>query len=82
MVRTQIQLTEEQARELRRLASERGLAMAELVRQAVDEMLRSIKEITPAERRKRAFDAAGRFHSGLRDLSEKHDEYLDEDFAS
>ena len=39
MVRTQIQLTEEQAEGLKRLAAERGVSMAELVRQSVQRLL-------------------------------------------
>lgn len=34
------------------------------------------------ERRKRAIEAAGRFRSGLSDLSAEHDKYLDEAMAS
>ena len=39
----------------------------------------ALREITdPAERRQRALAAAGRFHSGLQDLSGDHDKYLDD----
>jgi len=36
MVRTQIQLTEEQARALKEIAAARGESMAEVIRRAVD----------------------------------------------
>ena len=36
MIRTQVQLTEEQARALRNLASARQVSVAELIRQSVD----------------------------------------------
>lgn len=82
MVRTQIQLTEEQARALKRLASRKHVSLAALVRAGVDEVLRSEGAITDTERRRRAVKAAGRFRSGRRDLSERHDEQLVESFGS
>jgi hypothetical protein len=81
MVRTQIQLTEGQAKALKKLASSRHLSIAELIRQAVDAMIRSNIVVDAEERRKRALDAAGRFRSGLRDLSTEHDKYLEEAFS-
>ncbi|MGH2555074.1 MAG: ribbon-helix-helix protein, CopG family, partial [Actinomycetota bacterium] len=33
MIRTQVQLTEEQARQLKRVAAERGVSLAEIIRQ-------------------------------------------------
>lgn len=41
MVRTQIQLTEEQSRTLKKLAMTRHLSVAELIRQAVDNMIKT-----------------------------------------
>lgn len=35
MVRTQIQFTEEQARKVRRVARERGISMAEVIRRCI-----------------------------------------------
>ena len=81
MIRTQIQLTKEQAKALKKLASSRHLSVAELIRQAVDTMIRSNVVVNAEERRKRALDAAGRFRSGLRDLSTEHDKYLEEAFS-
>jgi hypothetical protein len=81
MVRTQVQLTEQQAKALKKLASSRHLSIAELIRQAVDTMIRSNIVVDAEERRKRALDAAGRFRSGLRDLSTEHDKYLEEAFS-
>jgi Arc/MetJ-type ribon-helix-helix transcriptional regulator len=76
MVRTQVQLTEEQAQALRNLASARQVSVAELIRQSVDTLIRSSGEIDIEERRRRAIAAAGRFHSGASNISAKHDEYL------
>lgn len=82
MVRTQVQLTEEQARGLRQLAAERGVSVAELVREAVDLLVRSGTAVLPAERQRRALQAIGRFASGLKDVSASHDEYLEETYRS
>lgn len=79
MIRTQIQLTEEQMRHLKILAAERGISIAELIRQSVDAFA------TPAgnaeARRQRAIAVAGRFRSGKRDVSSQHDRYLIEAWA-
>jgi site-specific recombinase len=81
MVRTQIQLTEEQADALKKLALSRHLSIAELIRQAVDNMIRTGALINIEERRKRAIEAAGRFRSGKRNIAREHDKYLAEAFS-
>lgn len=81
MLRTQIQLTEEQARALKELAHREGKSVAELTRQAIDYWLRTFSPVSPDERRRRAIRAAQGFHSGVADLSERHDEYLAEIYA-
>lgn len=81
MVRTQIQLTEEQVKALKRIALSRHLSIAELIRQAVDTVIRTNTMVDIEERRKRAVDIAGRFSSGKRDISRKHDTYLVEAFG-
>ena len=77
MVRTQIQLTEEQARALHRKAAERGSSIALLIREAIDAAL---AHDDAQDRRRRALAAVGRFRSGHRDVSVDHDHYLAEDF--
>ena len=77
MIRTQIQFREEQVRALKRRASQRGVSLSELVREAVDRSLES--EETEA-RWQRALSVVGRFRSGHSDISERHDDYLAEDF--
>ena len=77
MVRTQIQLTKEQLAALKRLAAERGVSVAELVRQGVEVVLREASTDLE-ERRRRAMSIAGKFRSGLTDLSVRHDDYLAE----
>lgn len=81
MVRTQIQLTEKQARKLRNLAKVKKVSMAELVRRGVDMLLRNSSLLDIEERKKKAIQVVGKFRSGTRDVSEKHDGYLDEAFS-
>ena len=81
MVRTQIQLTEKQAKALKKLASSRQLPMAELIRQGVDAILISPVFLNAEEKRKRALAVAGRYRSGKRDVSREHDKHLAEAFG-
>lgn len=81
MVRTQIQLTEEQVKALKKIALSRHLSIAEIIRQAVDTVIRTNTMVDIEERRKRAIDIAGKFSSGKRDISRNHDAYLAEAFA-
>ncbi len=78
MFRTQIQLTPEQARALKRLATREGKSVAELIRLSVDAMLRSNGMVDPFVQRQKALDAAGKLHGGPEDLSVEHDCYLAE----
>lgn len=81
MVRTQIQLTDDQATALKRLAAERHESVAELIRRGVEILLRSISPVSPDERRQRAIAVAGRFRSGRTDLSTQHDRHLSEAYG-
>jgi predicted transcriptional regulator len=81
MVRTQIQLTDEQAKRLKRLAESRHLSIAELIRQAVDAMVKSGAAIDIEERRTRALNITGKFSSGKHNVSKEHDKYLAEAFG-
>lgn len=76
MVRTQIQLTKEQIKALKKIALSRHLSIAGIIRQAVDTVIRTNAMVDIEERRKRAIDVVGRFSSGKRDISRKHDTYL------
>lgn len=79
MVRTQIQLTDQQARRVRAEARERGLSLAEMIRRYVE---RGLADETPdrAALYERATRVVGRFRDrrGVTDASTKHDEYLDQ----
>ncbi|MFW6180581.1 MAG: ribbon-helix-helix domain-containing protein [Spirochaetota bacterium] len=81
MVRTQIQLTEEQARQLKLLSAQRGVPLAELVRQGIDRLLKESSIADPRERKRKAREAVGRFRSGKSDVSLHHDRYLDEAYS-
>jgi Arc/MetJ-type ribon-helix-helix transcriptional regulator len=84
MNRTQVQLTEEQIRQLKIIASERNVSMSELVRNCVDQWLASRKGASITERLQRAMAIAGRFRSGDKqaNVSTEHDQYLSEIFSS
>lgn len=80
MIRTQIQLTEDQARALKVRARLEERSMAELVRECVAEYLarRPAPDVRELARRARGLE--GRFRSGCPDLAEAHDRYLDDAF--
>lgn len=81
MIRTQVQFTDAQMRKLKRLAAERGVSVAALIREGVDLLVRGALEGGEAGRRQRALAAAGRFRSDRTDLATEHDRYLDDAFA-
>lgn len=78
MIRTQVQLTEAHMRMLKRLAAERGVSLATLIREGVDLLMRRASVVDEEEHRRRALAAAGRFHSGHSDLAAEHDRHLGE----
>jgi Spy/CpxP family protein refolding chaperone len=81
MVRTQIQLTEEQAEKLRELSAASRESVAALIRQAVDQFIVAGKPDRSALYR-RAESVVGRYKSDSGDISIHHDRYLEEDFGS
>jgi hypothetical protein len=81
MVRTQIQLTEDQTKALKKIAQSRHLSVAELIRKAVDTVIKSSAVINVEERHERALEIVGKFGSGKRDVSKKHDLYLTEAYS-
>ena len=71
-----MQLREDQVRALKRKAAERGVSMAEVIRDAIDRALDRDDEDAKWER---ALSVVGKFHSGgVADIAERHDEYLSE----
>jgi hypothetical protein len=81
MIRTQIQLTEEQSRALKAMALEENVSVAELIRRSIDRYLRSANRPTLDERRRRALAVVGKFSSDVTDLSINHDHYLAEAYG-
>ena len=81
MVRTQIQLTEVQAKALKRISMSRHLSIAELIRRAVDTLVKSSTVVDVEERHKRAIEIVGKFSSGRRNISKNHDRYLSEAYG-
>ena len=77
MIRTQIQITPEQARALKRLAAKEGKSVAELIRLSVDSMLRAGGVKNLEDLRRKAISAAGKL-SGPENLASEHDQYLAE----
>jgi len=78
MYRTQIQLTRAQVTALKAVAARRGASMAAVVREVVDELVARGAASGEDRRRARALGAVGRFRSGRRDVSRRHDAYLAE----
>jgi metal-responsive CopG/Arc/MetJ family transcriptional regulator len=81
MVRIQIQLTAEQARNLKKMALARQVSVSEMIRKAVDNLLLSNTKPDIQERKARALEIAGKYRSGKKDISKKHDVYLAEDLG-
>jgi hypothetical protein len=81
VVRTQIQLSEEQATFLKARAAIEGVSMAELIRQYIDKAQKSALTAEASSRRQRAAAIAGQFRSGIGDLAENHDKYLAHEYA-
>jgi hypothetical protein len=80
MIRTQIQLTPEQTKILKRLAAREKKSVSELIRLSVDAMIRSNVIPNQADARQRALAAAG-FLKGPVNLAVDHDDYLSEAYS-
>lgn len=78
MVRTQIQLTEEQSKYLKKLSAELDVSVAEIIRRAVNRYIEDGKGPSREEIKKNAIEAVGKFSSKEKDLSINHDKYLAE----
>jgi hypothetical protein len=80
VIRTQIQLEEQQARRLKQLAQAEGISIAAVIRRCVDRGLLELQESLPA-RYHRARVALGSCQAPGSDAAEEHDQYLDDDFG-
>lgn len=75
MIRTQIQLTEEQAAKVKRVAAERDVSMAEVIRDAIG-LLPDRDDRAERFARALAVAGSGRDIEGKTDVAVRHDEYL------
>jgi hypothetical protein len=75
-----IQLTSEQEEALRRVAEMRQKTVEDIIAEWVQRLVEESVDSDWENRRARALNAVGRFRSGKRDVSEKHDKYLAEAF--
>jgi hypothetical protein len=78
MVRTQIQLTQEQVKAVKAIAALGNMSSAEVIRQAIDRLVKSRSVVDEKLKRSRALRIAGMFRSGTHDVSKNHDAYLAE----
>lgn len=78
MRRTQVSLTDEQIQTLREEAARRGVSMAEIVRDAIEEHLGRGRQRLLT---RRARGVVGRFASGHRDIAAEHDRELEGAYA-
>ncbi|MCU0580205.1 MAG: ribbon-helix-helix domain-containing protein, partial [Desulfobacterota bacterium] len=69
MIRTQIQLTKDQARAVKKMSADRGVSMAEFIRQAVEGLIKSSPDPDRQEKIKRARKIVGQYKSGKGDVS-------------
>jgi hypothetical protein len=81
MVRTQIQLTEEQSTNLKQLAEQDNVSVAELIRRSIDRYLQEQGGVSQEERQQRLLSVIGIGSSGVNDLGVNHDDYLAEIYA-
>ncbi|MBU2513222.1 ribbon-helix-helix protein, CopG family [bacterium] len=81
MVRTQIQLTEDQARMLRELSLSNNKSVAALIREAIDRFLLTGKPNRGAQYRQ-AMSLVGKYTTEQPDTAVEHDRYLEEAFGS
>lgn len=81
MVRTQIQLTDEQAKKIRELSATSRESVAALIRKAVDQFLVSGNPDRSSLYRQ-AEAVVGKYESDSNDVSIHHDRYLEGAFKS
>lgn len=79
MIRKQVQFTDRQAARIQREARRRGVSQSAVIRDALDKGLGAGTSGPTDEQWERALAVAGKFRSGLPDLSVEHDRYFADD---
>ena len=82
MVRTQIQLTDEQYAQLKELALHNQKSLAEVIRLAVDKLLISQQQPNRAALYRQAETVVGKYSAQADDIAVEHDRYLNDAFSS
>ncbi len=82
MKRTQIQLTEEQAKKLREIAMKNHESVASIIRSAIDQFLTSSAKDDRSTLYRQAGSVVGKYCADKDDISVAHDRYLDEEYES
>jgi len=62
VIRTQIQLTENQSDMLKRISKKYNISISELIRRGVEMVIQSMPEVDIQEKRNRAFSLGGMFY--------------------
>ena len=81
LIRTQVQIEEEQIKWLRAKAHEKGISVSQLIREGIV-LYRTLEERIPDGKKTRALTAIGRFSSGKSDVALRHDDYLADAYNS
>jgi hypothetical protein len=78
MITAQVELTEPEMERLQVWAQERGVSVREVIRQALEPLLRVDPRPVARETWERASRLVGALHSGTGDLGARHDDILAE----
>jgi len=81
MIRTQIQISESQARKIRRAALEHSISFAEVVRRCIDQSLEGSGDLGDRYARARRMLGRVRESRGKKNISREHDRYLEDAFS-
>jgi len=80
MKRTQIQLTEKQYKLLKEISLEKNISMAEVIREAISVYSTASSKVSRDKLIEDAKSIIGKYSSGRKDISLKHDDYLQKAF--
>lgn len=82
MIRTQIQLQEQQVRNIRKVIAKEHISMAHFIRRSIDAAIQEHSRSLHSEaRREKALAAIGCLNDPASDLAANHDQYLAEAYS-